>query len=390
VPIIIIIAFSFYGYLAYRVQPSYTVSKVYSQRITEDNFPVTWPASGAAAIGYIESGSQALASNDGNKKRPSASTIKVLTASVVLAKKPLAKGADGERIYFTAADVERTNEIAAAGGVYYPITEGMSMTYKQALEASLVSSANNITEKLATWAYGTIPDYQAAAHQYMETYGINDTVVSDASGLLPTTTTTADDLLKISILALKVPVIKEVVAIVKTQINGIDIVNTNTLLNSNGVNGMKTGYTPEAGNCLILSTSDITGLTDYTFIAVVLSQPDRDTANAEASRLVRVVNDNIAKSTVTARNDRVADVESSWGAVTTGVAKNDLTVNKWKGESVDAKVVLPDITVSTKGEKIGTVTLRDQSIDVVLGNNLPVPSLWWRLTHAFDAIGQMI
>ncbi len=387
---LLVVLLGMYGYLAYAVKPEFTVSKIYPQRVTAQELDFAWPESGTASIGYIGASEKVLASKGGKTKLPSASTIKLLTAVVVLNQKPLGPGEEGERIYFTNADVDRMNQIIAEGGVYFPITNGMSMTYRQALEASLISSSNNITDKLAVWAYGSFEAYQKAAISYLSSNGITDTTITDTSGLSAGTTTTADDMLKISLLAMEVSVIKEVVSTTKTQINGIDLTNTNVLLKTDGVSGIKTGYTLEAQNCLLLSKVKVLGNKEFTFVAVVFAQPSRETAFAEANRLLNVLVDNTAITTVVAKRDKVGEVSSPWGSITKFESNGEITIYKWIGEGVEAKVATTPISSGKKGEKIGTAKLRNSEAELVLTEDLPAPSLRWRLLHAFDAVEQII
>jgi len=387
---LVIFMMGVYGYLAAVVKPEYTVSKVFPQRVAAQELKFNWPAEGSAAIGYIGASEKVLASNKGRTVLPSASTIKLLSAVVVLNQKPLGPGEDGERIYFTNTDVDRMNQISAEGGVYFPITNGMSMTYRQALEASLISSSNNITEKLAIWAFGSIVDYQKAAQTYLASNGILNTSLSDTSGLSPNTVSTAEDLLKISLLALDISVIREVVSLTKTQINGIDLTNTNTLLKTDGVSGIKTGYTLEAKDCLLLSKVKVLGNKEFTFIAVVMAQPDRETAFSEANRLLGVLSDNTRITTVVAKKDKAGEVSSPWGSVTQFESNGEVTIYKWIGESVQASVATTPVIEGIKGQKIGEAKLRNAEAELVLSDDLPAPSLQWRLMHAFDAIEQII
>src|SRR5205807_949217 len=86
--------------------------------------------------------------------------------------------------------------------------------------------------------------------------GFSRTVVADASGFSPDTVSTPSELVAIGIAALKNPVIAEIVAQSQAQIPGIPggiIKNTNLLFGIDGVIGIKTGTTDEAGHCLLFA-----------------------------------------------------------------------------------------------------------------------------------------
>lgn len=379
-----------YGYLAFMVKPIYYVKETYPQVVAPGELTFEWPNSGSAAIGYVGASKVVLSSVNGKKIVPSASTIKLLTALVVVNQKPLQPGEDGETILFDSVDVAWMNEIVAAGGSYFPVTDGMVMTYRQALEATLIGSANNIAEKLAAWTFGDLAGYKTAAASYLQSKGIVDTKVEDSGGLSPSTTTTAEDMLKISLLSLEVPVLRAIVGLNKSEINGTNVTSTNTLLGSHGIDGIKTGYTLEAGNCLLLSKTVVIGSKDYTFVSVVLGQPDRATSFAEADRLLSVLGDNMHEAVVLGLGSTVATVATPWGEVVDVKAKNDIKVLRWQQESLEATVDLDTVTSAKKGDKVGTVKFDEQRAALILAEDLPAPSFWWRLANAFDALGQII
>ncbi len=92
------------------------------------------------------------------------------------------------------------------------------------------------------------------AQDMLQRMGLSRTVVADASGFSPATVSTPSELVAIGIAALKNPVIAEIVAQPQAQIPGIGIIkNTNQLLGTDGVIGIKTGTTDEAGHCLLFA-----------------------------------------------------------------------------------------------------------------------------------------
>jgi D-alanyl-D-alanine carboxypeptidase (penicillin-binding protein 5/6) len=381
-----------YGFLAAYVRPDYIITAVYPQQLDSKTIPISWPSSGSAAIGYIGASNDVLASYNGDLTVPSASTIKILTALMVLNRRPIDSAGADEVIGFTAGDVERTNAISAEGGVYFPVTDGMTMTYRQALEAMLISSSNNIAEKLVIWAYGSIDEYKSATQTYLRAVGLNSTYVDEPSGLSARTVTTANDLLKISMKALDVPIIRDIISTASITINGTIVSNTNILLGKEGINGLKTGYTIEAGNCLLLSKTTIIDDSEVTFVAVIMGQQNRAATFTDASSLLAVLSDNTTRATVANPGTIVADVSAPWGEATPVYAKESIGVYKWAGEERVADVRLEQVLESTvsKGSKVGSLSLAERSTDLVLGEDLPKPDLWWRLTHALDAIGQIM
>lgn len=135
---------------------------------------------------------------------------------------------------------------------------GEQLSEYQMLEAMMLPSADNMADSLAIWAYGSLPAYQAAANQYLANHNINDTHVGvDASGLDPSTVSTAHDLVLLGEAAMQNAVLAEIVA--KPSVNGFPLMgtisNTNTLLGQNGIVGAKTGNTDQAGGVFVFAAN---------------------------------------------------------------------------------------------------------------------------------------
>src|SRR5204863_304982 len=79
---------------------------------------------------------------------------KVMTAYLVLRDHPLGLGQDGPTITLTDADVVDTDRRRRQQESVVPIDAGEQLTERQALQALLLPSANNIAEVLARWDAG--------------------------------------------------------------------------------------------------------------------------------------------------------------------------------------------------------------------------------------------
>jgi serine-type D-Ala-D-Ala carboxypeptidase (penicillin-binding protein 5/6) len=135
-----------------------------------------------------------VAEVNGSVKKPTASTIKALTALVILHKKPLGTNEKGPSITFDAADRADYEKRYSEGESTVEIQPGQVMTEHEALEALMIGSANNIAYKLAVWAFGSEKEFLKEAEQYTNRIGLKDTVFSDASGLAAETRSSARDL----------------------------------------------------------------------------------------------------------------------------------------------------------------------------------------------------
>jgi D-alanyl-D-alanine carboxypeptidase (penicillin-binding protein 5/6) len=221
------------------------------------NAKLAWPTTGQAAIGSMKDG--LLARSSGNEKqRPTASMAKVIAALAIMEKQPFKLGQTGKSYTLTFSDVANYHAEAARNGSVVPVSVGMELTQYQAMQAMLIASANNMADTLAEKTFGSEEAYVSYAQKMLQRMGLNQTVVDDASGFSPATMSTPSDLVAIGIAALKNPVIAEIVAQPQAYIPGVGtITNTNELLGTDGVVGLKTGTTDQAGSCLLFAADYI-------------------------------------------------------------------------------------------------------------------------------------
>lgn len=183
---------------------------------------LSWPPAGQAAVGIV--GDTAIQTHGTQKPTPTASTAKLITALVVLEKKPLQPGQQGPVLTLDNDDVKLYKDNIAQDGSLVQVQAGEKISEYQVLQTIMLPSANNMADSLAIWAFGSLNNYSQAAHDYLQRHGLNETKVgNDASGLGPSTTSTASDLVKIGKLAMQNPVLAEIVA--QPSATGIPVVN---------------------------------------------------------------------------------------------------------------------------------------------------------------------
>ena len=152
------------------------------------------------------------------------------------------------------------------------------------------------------------------------------------------------------------------------------------------MNGIKTGYTFEAGGCLLLSKT----VDGNILVAVIMGQPSRELAFSEGSRLLNVIADNFVRLVIVADGDLVAEMKSPWGSITKVEAQTSITAYKWKDETVEGVVNVDPQSEGARGTKVGVVTYRSQAANLVLKDDLPKPDLWWKMTHVLDAVRDLL
>jgi len=237
-----------------------------------------WPADGQAAVQIGRSQVHA-----GPNQHPAAiaSVAKVMTAYVVLRDHPLRLGQDGPTITLTDADVADTDRRRRQQESVVSIAAGEQLTERQALQALLLPSANNIAEVLARWDAGSTDRFVARMNATARSLGMTRTRYTDPSGYDDATVSTAADQVRIVDRAMRLPVFATVVATTSTTLPVAGTVhNTNRLLGHDGFVGVKTGSTAAAGGCFAFRAVRWIDGKLTTITGVVLGQPGDDTAAA--------------------------------------------------------------------------------------------------------------
>ena len=157
------------------------------------------------------------------------------------------------------------------------IAAGEQLTERQALQALLLPSANNIAAVLARWDAGSADRFVARMNATARSLGMTHTRYTDPSGYDDATVSTAADQVRIVDRAMRLPVFASIVATPSATLPVAGTVhNTNTLLGHNGFVGVKTGSTAAAGGCFAFRAIRWIDGKRTTITGVVLGQPGDD------------------------------------------------------------------------------------------------------------------
>lgn len=228
--------------------------------------------SAGEAVLEVNSGRLLFARNP-EKKLPMASTTKILTAILVIEDDDLdevvripeeAVGVEGSSIYLVA---------------------GETMTRKDLLYGLMLRSGNDCAEALAILHSGSIEKFADSMNEKAVQIGARDSHFVNPHGLpAPQHYTTAKDLAMIAAYALRNNIFSEIVACRSYTIpdGGCGyprlLQNKNKMLYSySDADGVKTGYTKEAGRCLVTSATR----SGMRLVSVVLNSPDMYNRSAE-------------------------------------------------------------------------------------------------------------
>ena len=243
-----------------------------------------WPAHGQAAVQIGQSRVQA---GPNQHAAPIASVAKVMTAYLVLRDHPLRLDQDGPTITLTDADVSDTDRRRGQQESVVSIAAGEQLTERQALQALLLPSANNIAAVLARWDAGSEERFVARMNATARSLGMTHTRYTDPSGYDDATVSTAADQLRLVDRAMRLPVFASIVATPSATLPVAGTVhNTNTLLGHDGFVGVKTGSDTAAGGCFAFRAIRSIDGKRTTITGVVLGQPGLAGALATGDAMV--------------------------------------------------------------------------------------------------------
>lgn len=183
--------------------------------------------------------------------RPIASLTKLMTALVVLDKK-LPRD---EVITITDQDVDRVKHSSSR------LKVGVRLTRDQALHLALMSSENRAAHALARTYPGGEPAFLKAMNTQAGWLGMKSTHYADPTGLSPENRSTARDLARLAHYAQRhYPRLRDLATddqeTLKIGKNVLEFHNTNPLVRTTPkgwqIGLSKTGYTGEAGRCLLM------------------------------------------------------------------------------------------------------------------------------------------
>lgn len=226
-----------------------------------------------AAILYEVTSGELVYEKNGKQKAYPASTTKIMTALLALENCEM-----DEPVTVTRAALNTVSPGSSIAG----LQNGEVLSMYEMLECLLVASGNDAASVIAAHIGGTVAQFVEMMNERSRELGCTSTHYTNPSGLHDEEHyTTAEDLLKVTVEAMKHPEFVEIVGSAQVTIpetNKVDhpryFNNTNQLISQavTSVNlyskatGIKTGHTTPAGYCLVSSAEN----GDLSYIAVVL------------------------------------------------------------------------------------------------------------------------
>jgi D-alanyl-D-alanine carboxypeptidase (penicillin-binding protein 5/6) len=197
---------------------------------------------------------------------------------------------------------------------------------------------------------------------------------------------TPADLVEIAKLVKASPVLSEIVSMKTATLPTIgEVTNTNKLLGINGVNGIKTGTTDEAGACLLFSADITVGTQTVTLVGFVLGGDTHSELNESISDLIDSVKTGFQEVQLTEPGVSFATYTAEWGQSAQAVTAEAASTLVWSDTPISGTATVKPITTGDTGESVGSVDYvvgtQTISVPLVLDSEVSDPGFGWRLTN---------
>lgn len=213
-----------------------------------------------------------LAQKNIHQRREPASTTKIMTALLASESGKL------DQNFTIGPNPPKTGESSMF------LEQGEVFTLRQLVQATLTKSANDGCVAIAEAVSGTVPKFVQLMNLKAKLLGCHDTHFANPNGLHnPDHYTSANDLAIIARAALKDPFLDATFRIKKITLHGNKKIPLRIFYNHNRLlehwdkcDGVKTGYTHEAGRCLVASATQTDPVTGHKWrlLSVVLHAPN--------------------------------------------------------------------------------------------------------------------
>jgi D-alanyl-D-alanine carboxypeptidase (penicillin-binding protein 5/6) len=245
----------------------------------------------------------------------------------------------------TAAEAGAYATEVKQGQSLVKVHAGEQLSERDALEALLLASADNVAKILARWDAGSTSAFVRSMNATAAKLGMTHTTYTDPSGLDPATVSTAADQIKLGVAAMQSAAFRQLVSERSASVPDQGTIhNYNTLLGRNGVIGIKTGSTDQAHGCLLFAATVTVGGRTETIIGAVLGQPQVAGGNFlertldAAQKLIVATEDSLTAATIAIPGEQVAVIRKTGRPdLRLGVA-SALTIVGWPGTTYRVSV----------------------------------------------------
>lgn len=269
------------------------------------------------AVAFDRESGEVIWGKNENKRTAMASTTKIMTAIVALEEANL-------------SDItEVSAKAAGTGGSRLGLKKGDKISLKDLLYGLMLKSGNDAAVAIAEHVGGNVESFAELMNKKARELKLQDTNFVTPHGLDdPNHYTTAVELAKLTNYALKNDTFSKIVGTKNytVNINGYpkNLSNTNELLGYlNGVYGVKTGFTNNAGRCLVTAVNR----DNFNIITVVIQADTKKDRTRDSINLIEYVYKNYEKVNI---KYIVDEMFSKW----CNINKERIYINKAKNHNL--------------------------------------------------------
>jgi D-alanyl-D-alanine carboxypeptidase (penicillin-binding protein 5/6) len=350
--------------------------------------PMPWPRQGQAALAVDGIGS--VGASGPTTPVPIASLAKMMTAYQILKDHPLARSSDGSSLTVDAAGVADYRARSAQRQSVLAVRAGERLTERQALQALLIASANNVAVLVARWDAGSVSSFVARMNATARRLGLSHTHYTDPDGIAAATVSTAADQLTLAQAVMRAPVFADIVLqpAATFPIAG-RIFNYDYLVGHNGVIGIKTGSDAAAGGCWAFAARRVLAGKQTVVYGVVLGQRAPKTGELIQPaldlglRLADAVGRAVRPAQLVAAGTVTGSLQAPWRSDVPLVTQQPLTLVSVPGAHYAAHVRLrvPHQTSIKAGTVVGELEIGGVTTSVIVAYAATAPTSRWRLTR---------
>lgn len=235
-----------------------------------------------SAIMIEESSKKILFEKDSHEKMAPASMTKIMTLLLV------AEAISDNRLSLDQ-EVTASEYAVSMGGSQVYLEANSKYKISELIKAVGIGSANDAAVVLAEVVGGTVENFVAMMNSKAKELGLTDTNFKNPHGLDEANHySTAYDMAMIASELVKYDFILDVTSTYEDHFthpngNSIWLVNTNSLIRFyDGIDGLKTGFTTEAGYCLTATKK----VDDMRILTVTMNAETRDDRNSDTIKLM--------------------------------------------------------------------------------------------------------
>ena len=273
--------------------------------------------------------------------------------------------------------IKVSKNASSMGGSQIFLKENEQMTVEDLLKGITIGSANDATVALAERIAGTEDAFVKLMNDKVKELNLKNTNFKNCTGLDEINHySSAYDMSIIAKELVKHKTILEFSSIYETYLrkgteNEFWLVNTNKLVRFyNGVDGLKTGYTDEAGYCLTATINK----DNMRVIAVVMGEPTSNVRNDEVSNLIDY-GYNLYQREIYLTKEEVLDtvpIEKGNDKTVNIVTIEDASIINKKGHKIGEITYELDIknikAPIKKGEIVGSVIIKEDGKEIIKTN----------------------